>query len=428
MRTILQGKILSGVADRRRNHGVRPDVSTVDMDVGTTEYYTRVGSAVLGYCGGVDKHADTWDSRFVVEGLAHDSDFRYLPNEEIYHLMNKGADIYRSLQSRAGTVVFLDIDHIIGEKEKFHGERERAFREMEPHYRAVTDFLDERNIDYIVVVPASGYHVVFRIPFAASAHSTLRRAGSPHPRLLEQYERFPASPGLPLINGEAHAFDGAGKLIEYIARHCMRRTTGNASLGRLSDSAVGYDISTYSDPLHLRFIRCAGSLHRKYPPRTYATILRRDRSGNELGLDESLSFSEDLKSAVAILSQQDSAVPTADEKEATDLLHEYTVSDLARWHRQFDEYRPPWREIARCRDIIRFTPDDALKSESGIRDAVMNARREGRHPRAMAEAVAERYLAMSADAVNFRWTTGVTDGYNPYSRANLFARVYGYDR
>lgn len=45
----------------------------------------------------------------------------------------------------------------------------------------------------------------------------------------------------------------------------------------------------------------------------------------------------------------------------------------------------------------------------------------------MAEALAQRYLGMNSEKNYFKWMTEQKDGYNPYSRLNLRARIYGFD-
>lgn len=85
---------------------------------------------------------------------------------------------------------------------------------------------------------ASGYHFVFSVPFNIKAHLMLQKIGHPHPKLLQQYRKFPQSHGLPLIKGEAQAFDGAGKLIEYLIRECQIPKEYRADFGNLNRNEI----------------------------------------------------------------------------------------------------------------------------------------------------------------------------------------------
>lgn len=389
-------------------------------------YYQRVKNTIRGYCRYPGRVKNGWDARFIVEGIDRDRDFKYLPTAKLSKVLENGTDIYRSLQSTRGLLFFIDIDLLMREKQaRFSECREKYLALMEPVYRSLCSYLDRAGIKYLVLFVGSGYHFIFRVPFGTNAFHRLVRAGRPHPKLLQHYGLFPQSPGLPLSKGEAEAFNGMGRLVEFILRKTVR-IGEDLNIGNSGRNRVNLDLSTYSDPLHLRFIRCAGSLYQKYTDRSYLTLIRRDRTGNELDLRESLAYSADPVLAPAVLQWSAPGIPDAG-RGLEDILEQYSRSDLARWHHEFDRHEPDGQQIKKCLQIIQNMPDIELRRDEGLRRAFTACLENDLTLKNAAEAVACRYSSMKIQKEVFRWYSKNKDGYNPHSRATVWARIYGYD-
>jgi hypothetical protein len=78
-----------------------------------------------------------------------------------------------------------------------------------------------------------------------------------------------------------------------------------------------------------------------------------------------------------------------------------------------------WLNI--CLEKARY-----IKNPSLILESMKVSKQEEIHVNNMSEALTERYLSTNNEREYFQWMTEQTDGYNPYSRTNLWARIYGY--
>jgi hypothetical protein len=107
-----------------------------------------------------------------------------------------------------------------------------------------------------------------------------------------------------------------------------------------------------------------------------------------------------------------------------ELLSSYEGSELHRRHREFDAYRPKAEETRLARNLLLEFTDRELASDLGIKRAVLRGCGEGIHPRPLGSMVAERLRLAAWDSPIMAWANEREDGYNPYSRALFWARLY----
>ena len=390
-------------------------------------YYRRTQSRIIEYCGGVEGSPEQWDSEFAVCGTEQDTAFRFLDNAELSSCLEAGADVYRSLWSRRGSLFFLDLEY------KNRSDEEEIYRNgpqifeafIEPVYRELCSQLLASSVSFITVMTGTGYHLVFSAPFNTSGHRRLERLGEPCQELLNQYGRVFASGHRrrPVPRECGLAFDAMGRLAELLVKGLRCDPGIPVEVGIHQPRQIVLDLSTYADPLHWRFLRCVGSYHQKSKRRRFATLIRKPAAGEELSLPVALDLMRQPHRAAPHIRDQSAVIPAAG-----DGLHElislYEASELHRRHRSFEAHRPEAEEMRRARALLAGWNDRELASDSGLRRAVRHARQEGISAKALGYAVAERYKRAEWSSPMMVWADAETDGYNPYSRALFWARLF----
>ncbi len=392
------------------------------------EYYTQTKPRIVEYCGGDSGSGSDWDSEFVVCGLDQDRRFCFMGNSELDAILDMGADVYRSLWSRQGSLFFLDLEYINKrDAEDIYRNGRHIFKtHLEPVYQQLCGFLEACNLRFLTVMTATGYHFVFAVPFALPAHKRLERLGSPCHELLEQYARVYARGHRqrPVSAACANAFDGLGRLAEFLAKRLNTRQEVPVEAGLLHPRQIVLDLSTYADPLHLRFLRCVGSYHQKSSRRRYATCIRRQPQGQNLFLRELLRLYDSPNKAADMISSTPATIPEAGEG-LHELLTLYEQSKLCRRHRDFDAYQPAADELRTAKRLLQDASDQELAADSGLKRAVLEGHRQEIHPAAIGKAVGECLEQGHWTSPIMAWANEQEDGYNPYSRAMFWARIYG---
>ncbi|MCF8105294.1 MAG: hypothetical protein K9K64_07425 [Desulfohalobiaceae bacterium] len=390
-------------------------------------YYKRTKPRIQEYCGRNGDHPSAWDSEFLVCSQAGDTRFSFRENQALDAILDSGADVYRSLWSRQGSLFFLDLEYKnTRDREDVYRNRIDIFRSgLEPVYGRLFGILQSFCIDFMTLMTATGYHFVFKVPFQSWVHERLAGLGSPCPQLLKQYARVhPVSHRqrpVPLECGLA--FDGLGRLAEYLAKELHTDSDIPVATGVLHPRQILLDLSTYADPLHIRFIRCAGSYHQKSQQR-FATMIRHFTRGPDLPLEDLLVLIAEPSEAADYIRSTPAAIPEAGSG-LDRLLTAYQASGLGRRHQEFDAHHVEDEEIGQARKLLLTFSDQELAQDSGLKRAVLQGSCEGIHPRAVGLMAAERLRLATWDSPIMAWATECVDGYNPYSRALFWARLYG---
>jgi hypothetical protein len=390
------------------------------------EFYRRTAPRILEYCG--NERNPVWDCEFVVAGHGRDRRFRFSENAGLHRFLDSGSDVYRSLWSRRSTIFFLDLEYKnLRDMQEIYRNGPQIFREAtEPVYQEVRSLLESLGISFITVMTATGYHFVFAIPSGTQVHARLESLGSPCPELLRQYARVPrvSHRGRAVPEASGRAFDGMGRLAEYLVKSLDPSTHVPVEAGIHHERQILLDLSTFADPLHIRFIRCVGSYHQKSPQHRFATLLRRPLFGPELGLPEAVGLQRDPGRAAPFIASIPAAIPDGGDAGFRELLSRYESSELYRRHQEFDAHRPNPREAERARGHLSQFADEELADDDGLKRAVVSGRSRGIHPRALGYLAAERYRLAQWSSPIMAWATEETEGYNPYSRALFWARFH----
>ena len=388
-------------------------------------YYLRTVPRILEYCG--NGANPVWDCEFVVGGSGRGRRFSFAQNEELRSLLQSGTDVYRSLWSRRSSIFFLDLEfkNVCDADEVYRKGRE-IFREVtEPVYRELSRLLQSLGIAFVTVMTATGYHFVFKVPFGSQHHARLMSLGNPCPELQGQYAHVPRHThrrrAVPPECGLA--FDGMGRLAEFLVKNLAPGTEVPAAAGIHYERQVLLDLSTYADPLHMRFIRCPGSYHQKSQRRRFATLIRRPAEGSELGVEDAYALLGDPGRAAEYIASAPAAIPDGGFGTG-ELISRYASSGLYLRHREFDCHRPEAVEREQARSLLRSFSDTELGRDDGLKHAVLSGLRRGIHAKTTGYLVAERYRLADWSSPLMAWAAADRDGYNPFSRALFWARYH----
>ncbi len=390
-------------------------------------FYQRTEPLIKEYCAGHRDHKASWDCEFLVSGTQRDTCFEYVPNQKMKDVLDSRADIYRSLWSRRGSLFFLDLEYKNAHDEDLiYRQGQKLFQtSIEPVYQELCSRLEFYNISFITVMTATGYHLVFAVPFASSAHTRLAALGQPCPQLQAQYARvYPVSHRhRPVPDHSARGFEGMGRLAEFLAKGLSPTSDIPTDIGIHKDQQIVLDLSTYADPLHLRFLRCVGSYHQKSRIKLFATMIRRTDHGQEYPLELLTELIGEPDRAADYMSSVPAIIPEAGPG-LHELLTAYEHSALYLRHNEFDLHIPREEETGPAGELLQTYTDAELASDSGFKRFMQHGTREGIHPRSLGTMAAERLKLGSYDSPIMAWATEDEDGYNPYSRAFFWARLY----
>jgi len=305
------------------------------MEAALRHYYRlpQVRARLAEFCGGTPARPRAFTCQYLVTyhreawgvGTRHHID-------EFDALLDRGADLGRSLWDSAGLVADLDLDY---QNVDFPAEGvlhpHATFEKLAPAYETVAALLAELRLRHLTLISATGYHFLWRIPLRSPA--------------------FRAQP-LPLELGRA--FAGLGCVMEYLAHQVLWRARDVTSLPLVvagvrvgcratGREAISLDLSAFGDPLDARLLRCAFAASRKHhhapgfagtpaadlPPLVY--LPRQDRA---LPLAALLEARADLRRAADLATALPARIP-AGGSGTLHLLQRYQRSALARFHREF---------------------------------------------------------------------------------------------
>jgi hypothetical protein len=363
----------------------------------------------------------------------------------LWKLLEREGEAARSLWERGALIADLDLEHV-------HFERpweplllpERSFALQQPVVAAVDSLLAGWGIEALHFLTGRGHHFVWRVPGDSPAFAALASLGTLWGDLAAAYAS-PQPPAGAVVGAETgRAWDGLGRVMEYVAHGILRRAAPQTALPiQLTAVIVGpgpggreilsLDLSEYADPLHARAVRMPFSGYRKHlrlgwtPPRPVPAIVALPASGNE---PADLAAMRDLAAAAARARRAATAIPDAAAGTAR-LIEEYRRSELARWHEAFYAVAPDGRDdwprtydrldlarLPRCVGRLLEHPNDWLLQPAAIQLLVRYFVAEGWPARHVAGLLRSKYERPHGWLPRLHFhDAGV--------RADVYARIFG---
>ncbi|MEI8293775.1 MAG: hypothetical protein WCG66_07255 [bacterium] len=357
---------------------------------------------------------------------------------ELFHSLEEGLDICRSLSDKQSLIAHLDIEYVNFDfAAEAYLDPQRTFELQEPVAAAIHCILKYFRIHALHVLSGRGHHYVWRIRRSSQVFSTLCEIGS----------KTTASNGMAPTCTEK-AFAGLGLVMEFFGRliiemarpHCripLELTAVEVPPSERGREMISIDLSEYGDPLPTRTVRVPFSGYLKPWQQAYAV-------GEEnIGKIGPIIFvpteERETSGAVAAMRDPERAARWA-ERFSTDipdstigtgeLLREYANSALHRFHdffysrrhdpviswtRTYD--RTPLESLPEgVRDALLF-PNDSLLRPGTIRAVTEALVPRGWHPRHVAGLIRSKFER------DYGWGNQWKD-YSPAMRADFYVRIF----
>jgi hypothetical protein len=321
------------------------------------------------------------------------------PPSALPSLLEQGADVYRSLADRDGTLLALDLlyAHPSDPYEPYR-EPARCYERIESVHREVLEALGRRGMAPLVLMSGRAYHYLFRAPAGSELRGELRSIGSLRPDGV-----WPAS-------DDERAHDGAGRLLELLAHEVLRAAAPLACvplrIGEVPPPGGGpfacLELSAYADSAENTHVRCAFSSDQK------ALLMRPGCASPSVFVlpvgqrpyGEVLAVRQDPRAAALWAESVSASIP--DVVDASAWMREYRGSGLAFFQAQFDGGSDGGRTAAAaglfdadalppCASLPLRFPNPWLLHPRHLRTVTLVLWSMGWHPRTIAALVRSRY-------------------------------------
>lgn len=421
------------------------------------EYYNcpAVQKRLAEYCGGQTVDPESFTTEYL-SGMSEtlkldrfsEEYFFSTSRSSFFWLLEQGVDLFRAAWDRDATIGLLDVEYF---SLTYPGEAyfnpERIFTLMEPLYRRIQRTFHRFGIQPLAIMTGQGYHFVFKVNFASRVHAHLIELGRIEKSLITKYNSPNGRRTRPVPLGVGFAFDGMGRLLEYLA-HLLVRDMGEHCNGIpvvCTDTAVGgkreaiaLDLSMYGDPLYTRDIRCPFSTYQKHKlligkfgERAAAEIpvlVTLPRSGS-MKLQRLLRLRQDLAASQKFAATAENRIPESSAG-VKNLMRAYRASKLYKFHRYFDstEHDRPdsWPAtydrfdlgaIPPCAGYCLRFPNDNILKPTNLQTLVRVLMKQGWHPKHIAGLV--RSKLERDHGWGRQWVR-----YDPATRANFYVRLF----
>lgn len=365
--------------------------------------------------------------------------------DQIFEMtQGKGLDVFASLWRDDGTVLVLDLEYFnLTYPGEAHARPGRTFAKAEPVYRIIAGIFGSYGIRPLLTMTGQGYHATALWPFEKN-HGRLEEIGALEHNTIKKhgYRKYKIGGEIPLSLGKA--FSGAGRLMQFVSHRAIRESDRRRAAGErivpvvYSDvpigpsgrgiygegqEAISLDLTPYSDPLYARSIRIPFSTYQKHKVMrskvgewlaTHTPIStcvpRSWPEAAETPLEKLLSIRRrDDQRHFDLTAEYAREVSTVIPRETEGwerLLEDYRASDLARFHRTFDEkyYTPEKgpvfdrekiaRELPPCIGFALLNPNDNLLKPVYLQGLIRVLDKKGWHPKDIAHLIYTTYHGM----------------------------------
>ena len=357
--------------------------------------------------------------------------------DELFHSLEEGLDICRSLSDRESLIAHLDIEYVNFDfAAEAYLDPKRTFELQEPVARAIHRILEHCGIHALHVLSGRGHHYVWRIRRDSAVFSSLCDLGSKAAgdgRIQTQIEK--AFAGLGLV------MEFFGRLILEMARpHCripIELTAVEVAPSQRGREMISVDLSEYGDPLPTRTVRVPFSGYLKPWQQSYA--VGEDNIGkigpiifvpaNESETEGAVAAMRDPERATRWAEHFSTDIPDATSGTG-ELIREYETSALRSFHvffysRHHDpvaswphtyDHTPLQNLPEGVRDALLF-PNDLLLRPTSIRAVTETLVSRGWHPRHVAGLIRSKFER------DYGWGNQWKD-YSPSMRADFYVRIF----
>lgn len=364
-------------------------------------------------------------------------------------LLDRGADVFRSVLDVASLPFYLDVDYLNARLPGHaYARAGEVFAKLEPTYQAVVELLGEYGIETLRLMTGRGYQFAGRVPFNSPVFGRIAALVPETPDWYHTYTtRLAPWLRLHITTRYARAYVGMGLLLEYFAHRVIRRAVSLSSVplvvngtnvgeGEEGREAVSLDLSFAGDPADVRHMRVAfgGYQAHRFRPDIYGpevstldpivTVPRGERP-----LSEILEVCRHPRGAATLAESCPARIPVA-ARGLGFLTSDYARSSLAAFHRQFfatalhapsswpETYdRFDLAQVPPCVAAPLATPNDWLLKPEYLQHVTRFLMSQGWAPRHIAGLVWSKYSQESNWGERWRYLS-------PRSRAEFDVRVF----
>lgn len=347
------------------------------------DYYKdpEVRKRILEYCGAPGTDPAKISACYMVgfgPAFAHREGFyESAPPEWGFDwFLEEGLDVFRSTWDAEDLVAVFDVEYVNHDNPALiYQEPEYGYGRLEPFLETACRIFDEYGLDPLILMTGQGYHFSFRVSKESSVYDELAELGSNFWTLAAKYEE--QEPELPLAEGEA--YDGLGRLFEWLAGQLLDRAGANCELPlTIGDGVPGpafegreqinLDLSMFADPLYMRDVRVPFGSHQKHrvyvhkvgdyirrtvPPQY--TLPRQEKSLSEL-----LELRRRPEAVQEFAAEVESTAIPRRERAVKKMVADYRDSKVLEAHEEFDRgFQDPyyqWPETYDQVDPADFPP------------------------------------------------------------------------
>lgn len=204
--------------------------------------------------------------------------YRVFDMHQLTEQTHKMSDIFRSYLDNGSMLLVLDVERFSFKyKNKFAEDQHATYGSLEGLDQCILDIFQEWGIDPLTLATGQGYHYALRVDEGKPEHDLLVQIGMGGLRsdveFLYNHIGPRSSRRRHVTFREAAAFNGAGKLMEYLAQKIMLRAPhygvnlptfiGDIFPLNNDNEGINLDLSCFEAPIHMRDIRVPFSPHQK---------------------------------------------------------------------------------------------------------------------------------------------------------------------
>lgn len=324
------------------------------------------------------------------------------PRAELDSILDEGADVLRPMADAGGVLLALDLELVQATDAVLSRQPAASLGLLEAARAAAAEAFARHGIAPLVLLQASGYRFLARVPGDGRLYARLAEAGGGDGWAARCCERASG-------RTEARAHRGAGRVVEMIA-HDVVRSARAAGAPRVALAAappgaapfVRVDPTAYAHEPEHRYLRCAFSsdqtalLTRPGASASFTVVL--PVTGDDR---DAIEARGDLSAAAELARGASAVVP--DVPEDTRLVDLYERSALAAFHAEMDHapLAADWARAAEglfdvessppCASGVLRYPSPRLLQPGHLRTIALALWSTGWHPRSIAALVRSRY-------------------------------------
>lgn len=416
----------------------------------------QVRERIAEYCGGTAREPELCSAEYLVGygesllGSPAPEPYVSKPRSGFNEILERGLDIFRSVWDQKSLLGVLDVEYFnLDHPGQIYYDQVGTFRRLEGVYEAILAAFAAYKIKPLTLMTGQGYHFSFRIESGTEAALMLEDIGKLCPSLREKYRGTLSKRHRPVSERYAQAFDGLGRVMEFLTHRAMREAGKKTDLplvitdvaigkGPREREAISFDLSCFGDPVFMRDLRCPFSTHQKHKIQRWkvgdavadGTPIQIAIPRQRLNLEETIALRRHFRHAAEYAAGINCFIPNYSAN-AKNLIRDYQGSRLRRFHQWFDSAEqhpaPEWPatygamnyiDVPPCLQAPLERPNDLLLKPTNLQTLARCLLARGWHPQHVAGLIYSRWTAGPG------WPRDQWKHFDAQSRSSFYVRTF----